>query len=134
MRSAPRSEPVAEPEELRLVDRHQNRVRHRLLDDLVFQRSDAERSFPAVRLGYLHPPDRRRTIRSPVYAGVKVDQAVSQALRIHFPRHAVHTGCNVPLQRVERLFQYRHRDMVQERHKTLIRVPLGSLPYPVGRL
>jgi hypothetical protein len=37
-----RSEPVAEPQELRLIDRRQD-CHHRRLDDLVLQGSDAER-------------------------------------------------------------------------------------------
>jgi hypothetical protein len=40
MLDAPRPEPVAEPQELRLVNRRQDR-NHRRLDDLVFQSSDA---------------------------------------------------------------------------------------------
>src|SRR4029077_17387364 len=41
-----RSEPVAEPQELRLIDRRQD-CHH--LDDLVLQGSDAERPLPAIR-------------------------------------------------------------------------------------
>ena len=41
MRPAPRSEPVAEPEKRRLVNRRQEYIHYRLLDDLVFQGSDA---------------------------------------------------------------------------------------------
>ena len=134
VRPTPRSEPVAEPEELRLVDRHQNRVRHRLLDDLVLQRGDAERSLPPVLLGYVHPPGRRRAVRSPVQPSMQVDQSVFQPFGIHFPRHAIHASGDVTLERVERFRQHGHRDVVQERNKTLFRVPLCSLSYPVGRL
>ena len=42
VRPAPRSEPVAETEEHRLVVRHQNRVRHRPLENLILQRGNAE--------------------------------------------------------------------------------------------
>ena len=41
VRPAPRSEPVAEPEKLRLVNRRQDYIHYRLLDDLVLQGSDA---------------------------------------------------------------------------------------------
>ena len=112
--------------------RHQNRVRHRLLDDLVLQCGDAERSCSAVRLGYFHPPNRRRAVRPPVQPSVQVDQSVFQPFGIHFPRHAIHASGGVTLERVERFCQHGHRDMVQERNETLFRVSLRSLPYPVG--
>ena len=50
--AAPGSEPVAEPQELRLVDRRED-CNHRCLDDFVFQGSNAERPLFAIRLGYV---------------------------------------------------------------------------------
>ena len=44
MRPTPGSETIAEPEELRLEYRHKDGLRHRQLDDLVLQCSDAQRS------------------------------------------------------------------------------------------
>ena len=52
---APGSESIREAEEVRLVDRCQDRD-HRLLDDLVLQRSDAQRTLTAVRLWNEHAP------------------------------------------------------------------------------
>src|SRR5215467_7473414 len=49
MLAALRSEPIAEPQELRLVDWRQDR-NHRRLDDLIFQCSDAERPLSAICL------------------------------------------------------------------------------------
>jgi hypothetical protein len=49
---APGSEPVAEPQELRLVDRRED-CDHRCLDDFIFQGSNAERPLFAIRLGYV---------------------------------------------------------------------------------
>src|SRR5262249_46148118 len=51
MLTALRSEPVAEPQELRLVGRRQDR-NHRRLDDLIFRCSDAERPLSALPLEY----------------------------------------------------------------------------------
>ena len=65
MRAPPGSKPVAEAEEVFLVDRVQHR-RRRPLDDLVLQRGDRQRSLSSVRLGYVDPPARRRPIRSPM--------------------------------------------------------------------
>ena len=101
MRPAPRSKPVAEAEEGRLVDRRQDDLHHRLLDDLVLQRGNAEQSCPTVRLGYLYPPDRRRSIRSRLHAAVKVEQSLFQPVRILSPCHAISPRCGVPLDRVE---------------------------------
>ena len=50
------SEPVAEPQELRLANRRQDCLRYGLPDDLVLNGRDAERSCPAVGLGNVHPP------------------------------------------------------------------------------
>ncbi len=133
VRPASRSEPVAEPENLRLKDRHRIHVCHRLLNDPVLQCGDAKRSRSAVRLGYLDPPNRRRAAPSPVQPSMQLDQAIFQPVGMHFPRHAIHAGGQVTPERVERLRQHGHRDVVQERNQTLFRVSLRSLPYPVGR-
>jgi len=52
MLAAARSEPVIEPQELRLVDRREDR-NPRCLDDFVFRGSNAERPLFAIRLGYI---------------------------------------------------------------------------------
>ena len=135
MRPPPRSEPVAEAKKHHLVDRCQDHIHNRLLDDLVLQRRDPERSCPPVRLGYLYPPNRRRPVRSPsVQAPVQVEQALIQTLAVHVPRNAVDTGCCVLLQcevgRTERV----RRNVVEERSETFLRVSLCSFPYPGRRL
>jgi len=54
MRAAPGPESIREPEEIFLVDRVEHR-RRRPLDDLVFQRSNGERTSP-IRLWNVDPP------------------------------------------------------------------------------
>ena len=135
VRPPPRSEPVTETKKLHLVNRCQDHIHNRLLDDLVLQRRDPERSCPAVRLGYLYPPNRRRPVRSPsVQTPVQVEQALIQPFAVHVPRDAVDTGCCVLLQcevgRTERV----PRDVVEERSETLLRVSLCSFPCPGRRL
>src|SRR6476660_191088 len=71
VRAAPGSEPAAEPEEVLLVDRVQQRD-HRPLDDLVLQRGDRQRTLPAVRLGNVDPPRRQCPIRSPLDPVVQI--------------------------------------------------------------
>src|SRR2546425_858113 len=66
MRTAPRPEPVREPEKVDLIDRVQNRD-DGALDELVFQRGNPERPLPPVRLRDVRSPDRpgvRSAIRS----------------------------------------------------------------------
>ena len=63
MRAAPGPEPVAEAEEILLVNSVQHR-RRRPLDDLVLQRGDRQRALPSIRLGYVDPSARQRPIRS----------------------------------------------------------------------
>ncbi len=134
VRPAPRPEAVAEPEELRLKDRYQNRIRHRPLENLVLQRRNAERSLPSILLGYEHPPGRRRPVRTPVYAGTEVGQSAFQSVRVGIPRHTVHARRRVLPQGMERIVQNIDRHMVEQRHKTLFRIPLRSLSYAVSRL
>ena len=61
--AAPGSEPVAEPQEFRLVDRREDR-NHCRLDDFVFQSSNAERPLFAIRLGYVFATRWQCSIRS----------------------------------------------------------------------
>src|SRR5215472_7347826 len=71
--AAPRPETVAEAEEIFLVDSVQQFDR-RPLDDLVFQRRDAERPLPPVRLGDITAPRWLRPVAAAVDAGVQVRQ------------------------------------------------------------
>ena len=131
----PRSEPVAEAKKLHLVNRCQDHIHNRLLDDLVLQRRDPERSCSAVRLRYLYPPNRRRPVRSPsAQAPVQVEQALFQTLAVHVPRNAVNARRSVPPQGMERPVQRVRRDVVEERSETFLRVSLCSFPYPGRRL
>ena len=135
VRPTPRSEPVTETKKLHLVNRCQDHIHNRLLDDLVLQRRDPERSCPAVRFGYLYPPNRRRPVRSPaVQAPVQVEQALFQPFAVHVPRDAVDARRSVPPQGKVRPVQRVRRDVVEERSKTFLRVSLCSFPYPGHRL
>ena len=58
----------------------------------------------------------------------------SSLVGMHFPRHAIQASGNATPRRAERLCRLGYRDMVQERHETLIRVSHCSLPCPVGRM
>ena len=89
VRSTTRPETVAEAEELRLEDRHQNLVRQRFLEDFILQAGDAERSLSPIILRDKHPPGWRRPVRSRMHAVVQVGQSVVQPGCVHEPRHAI---------------------------------------------
>ena len=101
MRPAPRSEPVAVPEKFRLVNRRQDDSHYRLLDDLVFQGDNAERSCPTVRFGYCNPSRRQRPIRSRMYASVQVEQSPFQSVLVLPPHQTIHASRCGLLQVVE---------------------------------
>ena len=134
MRPAPRPEPIAEPEKFRLVNRRQDDIHYRLLDNLVFQSGNAERSRPAVRFGYFNPPRRQRPIRSRMYASVQVEQPLFQSVLVPRPHQTVHASRCGLLQIVEGAPQRIRGDVVQERSQFLLRLSRGSLPYPLDRL
>ena len=100
MRPAPRPEPIAEPEEFRLVDRRQEGVDNGLLDDLVLQCGHPQRSRASVRLRNVHPPRRTRPVRSCLHAPVQVEQSLFQPLPVLRPSHSVHARCRSGLQPV----------------------------------
>ena len=134
MRPTSRSEPVAEPEKCRLVDRRQDNIHHHLLDDLVFDGGNAERSRPAVRFGYFDPSRRQRPIRSRMYAAVQVEQTLVHSVLVLRPHQTIHASRCRPLQVVERAPQRVRRDVVHERSQFLLRLSRCSLPYPLDRL
>src|SRR5271166_5879764 len=109
-----RSEPIAEAQELRLIDRRQN-CRHRSLDDLVLYGSDAERPLSAIRLRYILPARRQRSIRSRVDASMQVQEVRLQVLCIFGPRHLVDARRCGLLQTEEARSQDLNVDVMQER-------------------
>ncbi len=115
MRTATGSEPIAEPEELRLEYRHKDGLRHRSLDDLVLQCRDAERSCSPVRLRYLYPPGRKRPVRPAVNTVVQVEQALFQSVPVFLPCHPVHACRRILLQHEVGCFERVRRDVVQSK-------------------
>ncbi len=75
---------------LRLVDRRQDLVDHRFLDDLALPCRDAQRSLAPVRLRNAHPLRRMRPVRSCRHAAVPVRQMPVQRLPVRLTRHPIH--------------------------------------------
>src|SRR5437867_964698 len=133
MRTAPRPEPVREPEEVDLIDRVQDRD-DRALDQLVLQRGNAERPQPPVGLRDERSPDRLRPVRPSLEPSREILEIRFQALAVVPPRLAVDARCRVSLQRVVRGAQPLDVvHVVQERREPLLPVPLGCLTHPLER-
>src|SRR5580692_7467780 len=117
-----RSEPVAEAQELRLIDRRQN-CRQRSLDNLVLYGSDAERPLSAVRLRYVLPARRQRSIRSCVYASMQVQEICLQMFCVFAPRRLIDTRRSSLLQSEKACPQDINADVMQERRQFVLSVP-----------
>ena len=89
-----RPEAIREAYKVLLVDRLQDR-RHRLLDDLILERDDAQRSLPSVGFLYVDSPHGLRAVAAPMNTVVKIAEALFQTLCsravILLPRHLVHS-------------------------------------------
>src|ERR1700689_699918 len=96
MRAASRTKSVRKAAKVHLVylieDGH-----HRLLDDLVFQRSDAQRPLPAIGLRYVHSSRGLCPIRSTVHSAMELDKPSLQVLLILLPTHSVYSRRCAPL-------------------------------------
>src|SRR5208283_2621916 len=122
-----RPEPVAEPQELRLVDRRQAR-RHRRLDNFVLQRSNTQRPTPPIRLRNIPSTGGQRSICSHMHAYVKVLEVCLQALLVLRPCQPIDAWRGGLLQSEEPRSQNIDADMMQER------VPGYSLSYASLRM
>jgi len=122
------SETVAEAQELRLIDRRQD-CHHRSLDDLVLYGSDAERSLSAIRLRYILPARRQRSIRSCVDASMQVQEICLKVLCVFAPRHLIDTWRCGLLQSEEARPQDINVDVMQERRQLVLSVPDDGFSY-----
>ena len=128
-----RSEPVAEAQELRLIDRRQN-GHHRSLDDLVLYGGDAERPLSAIRLRYILPARRQRSIRPCVDPSMQVPEVRLQVLCIFGPRHLVDARRCGLLQTEEARSQNVDVDVMQKRRQLALPVPDDGFSYAGLRL
>src|ERR1017187_24638 len=99
MRTPSWPKPIRKASKVHLVNLIEDRD-HRLLDDLVLQRRDAQRTLPPVGLRYIHSPRRLCPVRSPVYTPMEIGEPIFQSVLILAPLHAVYSRGRVPLQGV----------------------------------
>jgi hypothetical protein len=119
------SEPVAEPLELRLVDRRQKH-HHRCLDDLVLQGSDAERPLSAIRLGNVSAAGWQRSVCACMNAGVEVHEVGLEVLRKAIPCQVIDAWSGTSREAEKPGSQDVDIDVVQERRELLLLVPGDS--------
>src|SRR5215469_5488419 len=111
--SAPRPEAVAKAQKVLfpyLVENGSDRV----LDDLVFQRRDPQRSLPSVRFRNPDSARRLRSIGPTMDSAFQVGEPALQALSILCPSHPVHSGRRLPFQAMVALPQQVSGHMVQQ--------------------
>ena len=102
MLAASRSKTIREAQKVFLVNRIEDGD-HGLLDDLVLQRRNPQRTLPPVGFRDIHPSRGLRSICSAVDPAVQVDQPTLQPGLILLPRRAVYPRCSLSLQGVKAL-------------------------------
>ena len=115
-------ESVRKPEEIHLVDCIQY-LDHRSLYDLVFERCDAQRSLPPVRLGNEGPSRWFRSVRSSMQSAVQRSQVLRKSLSVLLEIHPVYPGCRFRRQCQVGRPQSLHCDMVKQRRELRRPVP-----------
>ena len=133
MRAALRPESVRESEKVRVVDRAQHRD-DGALDDLVFQRGNAERPLPPVRLRDVRATHRLRSVRPSLQPVGEVLEIRLQGRPVVLPCFAIDAGRRVPLHReVGRAQPLDVVHVVEKRREPLFPVLLCCLTYTLER-
>src|SRR5208337_3729558 len=132
------AKPVAEPDEAPGLGSG-GRVQHldqRALDNLVFQRGDAERALPPVGPRDEPTPRRLRPIGSSVDSAVQIHEANLEVMAVILPRHAIDARSRLALERQVGFPELIAIDVVQERGEPFLLLQPCALPYAfqaVGR-
>src|SRR5271163_2903596 len=100
MLAAPRTKTIREAEEVLLIDVVEDGD-HCVLDDLVFQCGDPKRTFPSVAFLDVNPSRWKCPICAAMHPAVQVGKPALQPGFILLPRHPIHAGCSLALQRAE---------------------------------
>src|SRR6266851_2590970 len=113
VRAAPRPEAVAEPQEVRLVDRIQH-LGYRPLDNLVFERGNAEGPAAAVAFRDVRAAYRLGPVLSAVDPFVQALKVTFQRLLVLVHRHPIDPGAGGPPLPSERPFERGNVDVMQQ--------------------
>src|SRR5205085_10422936 len=87
---------------------------HGVLNDLVLQRRNAQRPFPAVGFRNIHSPRWLRSIGASANPAVKILEAIFLPGLVLLPRQTIYSWGSLPLQRVETVPKQTGRDMVKQ--------------------
>src|SRR5439155_21777626 len=133
MRVAPRPESIRETEEVALVDGVEH-LDDGALDDLVFQRGNAERPQPPVHLRDVRSTHRLRPVRPPLEPAGEVPKVGLKILSVVPPRLAIDAGSRIPFEFPVGCPQPLDGvHVVKERGEPLLPVSPRCLPYPLER-
>jgi hypothetical protein len=97
---APRTKTIREAEEVLLIDVIEDGD-YRVLDDLVFQCGDPERTLPSVALLDVNPSLWKCPIRTAMHPAVQIGKPTLQPGFILLPRHPIYARCSLSFQRPE---------------------------------
>ncbi len=104
MLAASRTKPIRKAQKVFLVNRVEDGD-HGLLDDLVLQCRNPQRTLPPVAFRDIRSSRGLRSIRPPVDPAVQIDKSTFPPGLILLPREAVYSRCRFSLQRVKALPQ-----------------------------
>jgi len=107
------TKPVGKAQEVFLIDVIENR-RHRLLDKLVFQGSNPQRTHSPIGLRDVGPLGGPRAIGPPMDPLMEYTQLGLQSDFVLPPRHSVNAGGRLPLEGAEAFPEQVDVDMVQQ--------------------
>jgi|KBSSwiStaDraftv2_1062776.scaffolds.fasta_scaffold91158_1 hypothetical protein len=127
------SEPVAEPEEVLLVDA----VQHgggRSLDYLVFQGGHREWALSSVSLWYVGPARWKCPVCSSMDPRGQISEVSVKVCLVCPPRYPVHSGSGIAFEREECIPEQGDADVVEERGELLLLPQPCGLPYAIERL
>jgi hypothetical protein len=128
MRAAARSKSVGKTPKVPLVDGVQD-LHRRPLDDLIFQRRDADGPLTAIRLRDVDPRHGARMVRSPLEPVGQLPQVCLQVVSISRPWLTIDPRGRVPVEAVVRLPQAIDVvDMVPQRRQRRHAVPPRRCP------
>src|SRR5215472_4575762 len=113
MLAAPRAKAIREAEKVFLVNLVEDGG-HSLLDNLVLQRRDPQRTLSSVSFLYIDSSGWHRSIGSAMNSAMQVDESILHAGFILLPGNPVHSRCRFPLQRVKALPQQIDGQMVEQ--------------------
>src|SRR5439155_20667692 len=86
-----------------------------MLDDFVFQGSDAQGTLASICFGNIGSLGRLRSIAPSMYSAMQICQPLVEIRLVLLPRQPIYSWCDVTLQRIAPVQQSRHRNMVKSR-------------------